>query len=117
MGTTEPLTTAAKGPVPAWIHRTVRTEVRVPPAAGGTPPALRRTPPRLTPRHYEVLQAVADGRICRGWLLGDLEPYLLDGRDVIGDLRRLVLRRLVLLHHAGPPSLTRRGRWVLNASD
>lgn len=71
----------------------------------------------MTPSQYQVLQAVADNRILRGWLLGDQEPYLLGDRDVIGELRRLVLRRLVLLHHIGPPSLTRRGRWVLNAPD
>lgn len=106
MGTSEPLTHR-----PArWIHRATTAGVR-------SPPAPRRGPPRLTPRQYQVLQAVADGRIARGWLLGDLEPYLLEDRDVIGVLRRLVLRRLVLLAPIGPPSLTRRGRRVLDGPD
>ena len=116
MGTSEPGTTRPSGPG-SLLHRVRSAGVRGTPAAGPTQVAGRRTPPRLTTRQYEVLQAVADGRVCRGWLLGDLEPYLLNGRDVIGELRRLVLRRLVLLHHAGPPSLTRRGRWVLDAPD
>jgi hypothetical protein len=63
----------------------------------------------LTPRHYEVLQAVADGRIRRDLLLGLYEPHLLNGRDVIWTLRGLVLRRLVQLQPIGPPRLTARG--------
>ena len=77
----------------------------------------RRPPPRLTPEQYRVLQAVSDGRVTRALFLGDLEPYLLDGREVIWVLRRLVLRGLVLLHPSGPPSLTSRGRVVLNSPD
>jgi hypothetical protein len=71
----------------------------------------------LTPEQYRVLRAVADGRIARGVLLGDLEPYLLDDREVIWPLRRLVLRGLVVLHPIGPPSLTSRGQWVLDSPD
>ena len=64
-----------------------------------------------------MLQAVADGRVTRALLLGDLEPFLLDGREVIWVLRRLVLRGLVVLHPIGPPSLTSRGRRILNSPD
>jgi hypothetical protein len=113
MGTSEPLTHRPA----SWVHRAVTGGVRRPPPAGVAAPAPRRGPPWLTPRQYQVLQAVADGRIARGWLLGDLEPYLLEDRDVIGVLRRLVLRRLVLLAPIGPPSLTRRGRRVLDGPD
>jgi hypothetical protein len=110
MGTSEPLTHRSV----SWIHRAVTAGVRSPPAGVAAP---RRGPPRLTPRQYQVLQAVADGRIARGWLLGDLEPYLFQDRDVIGVLRGLVLRRLVLLAATGPPRLTRRGRRVLDGPD
>lgn len=115
MGNRQPLRARANGQR-SWLPGGNAVEV-VPPTAGGPPSARRPKPPRLTPSQYQVLQAVADGRISRGWLLGDLEPYLFDGRDVIGELRRLVLRRLVLLAPAGPPRLTRRGRRVLDGPD
>jgi len=69
-----------------------------------------------TPRHYEVLGAVADQRIRRDVLLGRLEPHLLNGRDVIWTLRGLVLRGLVQLQPIGPPRLTTRGRQTLDSS-
>jgi hypothetical protein len=99
------------------VHRVSDIGDSTPPSAvpGTGHAARRRKPPRLTPEQYRVLQAVADGRINRGYLFGDLEPHLLDDRDVIWTLRRLVLHRLVLLRPVGPPSLTARGRWVLDA--
>jgi hypothetical protein len=98
--------------VTAIGHRTRATE-GVDPLGG----VRRGRPPRLTPEQYRVLQAVGDGRVTRAVLLGDLEPYLLDGREVIWVLRRLVLRGLVVLHPIGPPSLTSRGRWILSSPD
>lgn len=87
---------------PGLLHRTA-------------PP--HHTAPRLTAEQYRVLEAVADRQIVRGYLLGDFEPYLLDGRDVIRPLRGLVLRGLVRLRPIGPPDLTARGRLVLNGPD
>jgi hypothetical protein len=75
-------------------------------ARNGTPDS---TEP-LSPRQWEVLQAVADERIRRDVLLGPYEPHLLDGLDVIWTLRELVLRRLVQLQPIGPPHLTPLGR-------
>jgi len=69
----------------------------------------------LSAEQCRVLAAVAEGRIDRGYLLGDLEPYLLDGREVIKPLRVLVLHRLVVLRPIGPPDLTGRGRRAIGA--
>ena len=71
----------------------------------------------LSPRQCQVLQAVADGRVERGMLLGSLEPHLLDGRDVIWPLRGLLLRGLVLLRPNGPPTITARGCRFLDSRD
>ncbi len=62
-------------------------------------------------------RTAADRRIVRGYLLGDFELYLLDGRDVIRSLRGLVLQGVVRLRPIGPPDLTDRGRWVFNGPD
>ena len=80
-------------------------------------PAASMGTHRLTPRQYRVLQAVADGRVQRDLLLGSLEPHVLDGRDVIWPLRGLVLRGLVRIRPVGPPTVTRRGRGVLDSRD
>lgn len=81
----------------------------------------RRDGPRFSCRlpadQQHVLRAVADGQVSRGYLLGDLEPYLLGDREVVGVLRRLVLRGLVLLGPVGPPRLTTRGRRLLEQPD
>ena len=74
-------------------------------------------PPRLRPRQYLVLQAVADHRIQRSVLLGTFEPHLLDGKNVIWTLRALVVRGLVQLAPIGPPQITRRGRRTLDSPD
>jgi hypothetical protein len=71
----------------------------------------------LTGRQYEVLQAVADGRVLRGLLLGTLEPHLLGGQDIIWTLRALVVRRLILLQPLGAPRVTARGLDMLNGSE
>jgi hypothetical protein len=71
----------------------------------------------LTARQYEVLQAVADGRIRRDVLLGTLEPHLLGECDVIWTLRALVVRHLVRLQPIGVPRLTPRGWDTLNGPD
>jgi len=81
-----------------------------------TTPTPAATRP-LSPKQYEVLQAVADGRIQRDLLLGTFEPHLLDGQDVIWTLRTLVIRRLVQLQPIGPPRLTDRGRRKLDSPD
>lgn len=99
--------------------RSLLTEIgiqaRSPAATVDTALASRIGPHRLTGLQYQVLQAVADGRVERGVLLGSLEPHVLDGRDVIRSLRGLVLRGLVVLAPIGSPSITRRGRAVLDS--
>ena len=65
----------------------------------------------LTERQLVVLQAVAEDRIERGFVLGTLEPHLLDDRDVIWTLRALVIKGLVRLQPIGSPLLTDRG-WM-----
>jgi hypothetical protein len=64
----------------------------------------------LTTRQQLALSAVSEGRVHRGLTHGRLEPYLLDGQDVIWPLRGLLLRGLVMLHPLGSPTLTARGR-------
>lgn len=76
---------------------------------------MRTTP--LSPRQSFVLQAVADGRVRRGILCGNLEPHLLGHDDVIWTLRLLVVRGLVRLRPIGPPDVTIRGRAMLDGPD
>ena len=71
----------------------------------------------LSPRQWEVLQAVADGRVQRDLLGGTFEPYLLGGDDVVWTLRALTLRGLILFQPLGPPVITRRGWRALNSTD
>lgn len=71
----------------------------------------------LSPRQYEVLQAVADGRIERDMLLRDFEPHRYQGTNVNWTLRALSLRGLIFFQPMGPPALTRRGHLVLNGAD
>lgn len=64
---------------------------------------------RLPARQHLVLWAVSEGRVQRGLTDGGLEPYLLDGRDVVWPLRGLLMRGpWVMLHPLGPPMLTAR---------
>jgi hypothetical protein len=71
----------------------------------------------LTPRQLQVLRALNDGRINRGRLHGDLEPYLVEGRAVDWVLFSLALRGLVVFDLTGNPWLTSRGEHALNGPD
>lgn len=64
----------------------------------------------LSDRQWEVLVAVADGRVTRHVLCGEFEPYLLEGHAVDWTVRGLRLRGMVTMHRLGPPSITERGR-------
>jgi hypothetical protein len=71
----------------------------------------------LSTEQYRVLAAVAQGRVRRGVLFGRLEPHLLDGREIVGPLRSLAIRGLVVMQPLGPPRCTRRGANLLRSSD
>jgi hypothetical protein len=73
----------------------------------------RRSRPKPARQHL-LFWAVSEAWVRRGLTHGRLEPYLLDGQDVIWRLRGLLLRRLVIFHRLGPPTLTARG-WTLLA--
>lgn len=64
---------------------------------------------RLSHQLREVLLAIADQRVTRGVLFGNLEPFRLDGRTVDWQVRALVLRALASALPLGAPALTRRG--------
>ncbi len=70
---------------------------------------------RLNPKDRNLLVAIATGRVQRGILYGDFEPYRLDGQNVGLQLRLLRLRMLVALPPLSPPLLTRRGEATIRA--
>lgn len=70
---------------------------------------------QLNSRQRAVLLAVAAGRVQRGVLYGDFEPYLLEGRSIGWQLRMLRLRMLVALPPLSPPVLTRLGETTVHA--
>lgn len=69
----------------------------------------------LAERTSWVLRGVAEGKLSRDWLYGDLAPWTLDGRSIAVELSLLAILGLVALDPLGPsaPTLTSRGRRVL----
>jgi len=71
----------------------------------------------LSPRQWEVLQAVADGRVQRDLLGGTFEPYLLGRDHVVWTVAVTDPARPDPVPAARPPVITRRGWRALNSTD